>query len=319
VELKVEENEISLLDARSYFIGDRVVLSQVLFFLFAGFFTLLIEVEGISGAIIPMWWLFCLILPLAGIIYIDLKKEPLYFDHSWKMLFWLLCSIWVPLTVYLGVLIDDAFAGVYNAFWLSLFLAMIYGTGYELAKLFRIKRNSYSSGADLVIRMILVSIIIIASTSVVGGLLYSSALQSSGLGYGSFFAILSCQSCVLSVYIIIAGVGIVASMALHYYMLYCLYEPKGITVGEDPPNYCYLRIMTVSLILALISWLLMLILFPPIPAGGGGKGKKGIRFGGRTHHTIYTAYRNYGEKEKRYPPESVEEEWQEYDLGKQDA
>ena len=311
----MDANKIVLSDNRSYFIGDRVVFSQIMMLVLSGFITFLIEVGGIAGMIVPLWWLFCLIFPIGSSIIIALKKDSLYFNYSWKVLFWFLVLIWVPLTVYLGALIDDAFAGDFNAFWLSVFLALIYTTGYWLAKIFRIRRQTYSSTGSLLQRMVVISVVIIVSTSVAGGLLYSSALQASGLDPFAFFEILSCQSCVMSVYVIITGVGIVVSMALHYYMLYCLFDPAGLSVEEDPPNHCYLRIMIVSMILMFISWFLMLILFPPIPAGGGGgKGKKGRLPIVRTR-TRYAHYRNYGQE--RYPADAVEEEWKEYGLGKE--
>jgi len=308
----MDANKIKLADDRSYFIGDRVVFSQVMLFVFTGLITFVMEAVDIGGMIIPFWWLFCLILPIGSMIWIALKQDSLYFNYSWKALFGLFSLIWVSPTVYLGVVIDDYFVGTFNAFWLSVFLALIYTTGYWLAKIFRMRRQQTGS---LYWKMFAVSAVIIVVASVVGGLLYSSALQESGLSPFAFFEILSCQSCVTSVYIIIAGVGIVISMLLHYYMLSCLFDPEGLSVEEDPPNHCYLRIMIISLILMFISWLLMLILIPPIAGGSGGKGKRG---GGvariRTYRT-YATVRNYGQK--RYPADAVEEEWKEYGLGKE--
>lgn len=308
----MDANKIKLADDRSYFIGDRVVFSQVMLFAFTGLITFVMEAVDIGGMIISLWWLFCLILPIGSMIWIVLKQESLYFNYSWKALFGLFAVIWTSPTVYLGVVIDDYFSGTFNAFWLSVFLALIYTAGYWLAKVFRIRRQGTGS---LYLKMLVVSVVIIIVASVVGGLLYSSALEASGLDPFAFFEILSCQSCVTSVYIIIAGVGIVISMILHYYMLSCLFDPEGISVEEDPPNHCYLRIMIVSLILMFISWFLMLILFPPIAGGSGGKGKKGARIPRARVHTRYATYRNYGGQ--RYPKDKVEEEWKEYRLGKE--
>jgi hypothetical protein len=78
------------------------------------------------------------------------------------------------------------------------------------------------------------------------------------------------------------------------------------------------------MILMFVSWFLMLILFPPIPAGGkggggggggGGKGRRGSAPVVRTS-SRYATVRNYGQE--RYPADKVEEEWKEYGLGKEE-
>ncbi len=305
-----------LLDRRTYFIGDRVVLSQVLLFLITGLISLLIEVTETRSFFIPLWWLFCIISPVVGIIYLalktatPLKTESLYFDHHWLAIFYGYVAIWCPPTIYLGILLDSIFSGLYNTFWLSLFLSLIYTSGYLLAKFFRLSRHNVSQNG-LLIRGIIICSVIVTVTSVWGGIVFSSAAP----GGIDFFEVLSCQMCVIGIYLIITGIGIVIALALHYYMLYCLYDPEGLDVEEDPPNRLYLRIMIVSLILCFISWILMLILFPPVPAGG--KGKR--RGGGRVHfhhHHVHSRYGTTTDYGKKYPPEDVEKEWEVHQLQK---
>lgn len=119
-------------------------------------------------------------------------------------------------------------------------------------------------------------------------------------------------------------------MGIHYFMFYCLIDPKGLDVEENPPNELYIKIMIVSIVLTFISWILLLVLFPPVAGGGGGGkgGKKGGSSGssrgarGRsyyigTHYTSrYRTYGNYGRdtSEGAFPKEKVQAEWEAYGL-----
>ncbi|NVM52210.1 MAG: hypothetical protein HWN66_00815 [Candidatus Helarchaeota archaeon] len=309
----MDEKTLRILDERTYFVGDRVILSQIMMFLIAGAFTCLIEIVGLSEITIRyLWWLFCIVLPVGALVILLVYKESLYFDHHWHTSFALLgLMMWVPLVSYLGVLFDNLFESLYGAAWLSLFVSLILGTGYGLAKILRIRRNSINTlkvGA-------IFSVILLLFTIIFGSIMYSSALEANGLGLFDIKEIHQCQSCISSVYIIIGGIGIVVSMALFSYMFHCLLDPAGIDVEEDPPNELYLKVMRVSWILCFISWFLLLVLFPPI--AGGGKGKKGGRVRARTtRRSVYLTTRHYGKKKKRYPPEEVEDEWKEHELGK---
>jgi len=306
----MDTGKLNLLDERTYWVGDRVIASQIVMFLVAGAIALLIEVAGISNAVITyLWWLFTLVLPISGLVLLIVYANSLYFDHHWHTSFALLLITWAPLVIFLGVLFDEILVGVYNAFWLSAFLSLILGAGYGFAKILRVWRNSrnvWVIGATISIIIILVSIF-------TGVILYEAAAQAHPYGI-LFWEVYECQGCLFGVYIIIGGIGIVTSMALYSYMFHCLFDPKGLDVEEDPPNELYLKIMRVSLILCLISYLLLLIFIPPI--AGGGKGRKGgrIRAPRRTARTVYLGTRHYGKRDK-HPRERVEEEWEEHELG----
>ncbi|NVM28775.1 MAG: hypothetical protein HWN65_08025 [Candidatus Helarchaeota archaeon] len=311
----MNESEVRLLDERTYFVGDRAAASQIVMFLISGAITFLIELADISEGFISYFWWICIAFPLAGLIILVIFTERLYFDYHWHNTFALLLMMWAPLVVYLGVLFDKIWAGDYNAVWLSLFLSLIVGGGYFLAKYLRIRRhqtNPLKVGA-------IFSVIIIFWTVFLGSFMYSSALEDAKLSPFDIFGIHNCQPCILSVYIIITGIGAVISMGFYYYMFHCLYDPKGMDVKEDPPNELYLKVMRISWILCFISWLLLLILFPPIAAGGKGKKRGSVRVRPRPRRTVYLTTRHYGKKKKKkHPPEKVEEEWAEHELGKYD-
>ncbi len=268
-ENQMDENKVLILDGRTYFIGDRAASSQIMMFLISGAISLLIELVGLSRGFILYFWWICIVFPLIGLVILVVFTESLYYDHHWHTSFVLLLMTWIPLVTYLGVLIDDLFAGLYNAFWLSLFLSLIIGAGYFLAKILRMRRHS----SNVMKVGAVISAIIITITVLIGSIMYSSARKEFGIEGYDIIGIHNCQSCIFSIYILISGIGIVISMVFYSYMFYCLFDPEGLDVEEDPPNELYLKVMRISWIMCFLSWLLLLVLFPPI--AGGGKGKKG--------------------------------------------
>jgi hypothetical protein len=66
--------------------------------------------------------------------------------------------------------------------------------------------------------------------------------------------------------------------------------------------------------LTFISWILLLVLFPPI-AGDGKKSSSGSSKSRRRYHSRYGRVYRYGKKPKEdYPLDEVEKEWDEYRL-----
>ncbi|NVM03389.1 MAG: hypothetical protein HWN67_13745 [Candidatus Helarchaeota archaeon] len=333
-----------LLDKRTYFIGDRVAVSQILFLLFSGSIVFLLELLDLSNFVInTLWWIFLLVLPIITIILIIIKKVSLYFNHHWLLSSQLFLIIWSSFTIYLGIFVDE-FYGYGNALFVSLFIAFIYFIGYALSKMFRKIRNSFSEGT-LAGWILFISITLIAVTVGFGIYIYNigtKTIQDEQLiqiiliilhiDYipkeiislapvsVEYSAIVNSLTCRIGIYVMLTGIGIVVSMLLHYFMFYCLHDPKGLDVEENPPNQLYIRIMIVSIILTFISWILLLVLFPPIPAGGKKRGRRsGSKKKGksRVYSSRYRTYRYYGtDPPEGYSEVLTEAEWKEYELGK---
>ncbi|MHA1785565.1 MAG: hypothetical protein ACTSVY_11135 [Candidatus Helarchaeota archaeon] len=325
------KNNENLMDKRSYFIGDRIFFSQIACLFLTGVITFFIDLSGIGPTFASLtWWLFCILIPIACIIILGIKKLSLYFNHHWSAIFVVMLIIWLSLTVNLGVLIDSYTAPT-NAFWESLFLILMYGVGYFIARFLRMLRNAFSKNVLIGIA-VAISVTIITISMIFGIQVFNYGVTTKGLDPNDLFmnpALYSCQTCIFGIYIISAGIGIVISMALHYFMLFCLFDPKGLDVEEDPPNELYLKMMIGSMIITFIAWILLLVLFPPIAGGGGGSGKKRSsksrksssrrRYYHRTYYySRYRTYAHYGTKKPRdvYPPKVVDKEWGEYELDK---
>lgn len=322
-----------LMDKRTYFIADRVMISQIFCLLLTGAFTLFVELLYLTEIFLNLWWLFLILLPIISIIIIAVKKEWLYFDNHWFVTFVFLSIIWLSFTFYLGILVDWFF-GARNAFVLSLFMIVMYGAGYLLARMLRMLRNSFSNGVLTGIACG-ISALIITFSIIFGVLVYDGGMRALGITdpFDLLFnpLLYQSQTLIFGIYIIIIGIGTTISMGLQYYTLYALYDPKGLDVEEDPPNELYLKMMIGSLVITFVAWILLLLLFPPIAGGGGGGSKKrssssssssksssGGRYTRVYHYSRYRTYRYYGIKNPRdvYPPEVVDDEWKEHDLGK---
>ncbi len=318
--------DTQLMDKRSYFIGDRVAISQALCLLFSGTITYLIETFSLLDFFINlMWWI--LFIPIIVIIAMAKKKESLYFNQHWLSSFMGFLLIWSSFTIYLGLLIDW-FVGPGNAFIVSLFMMGMYLVGYFFARFLRMMRHGFSKGVNIGIAL-LFSTLLITFAIIWGVIVFNHGLTAAGLDAFDYEEILLNQTCRLGIYILIMGIGIVISLAINYFMLFCLFDPKGLDVEEDPPNELYLKIMIASVVITFISWILLLVLFPPL-AGGGGGGKSKSRksssssSSSSTHYhrtyyySRYRTYQHYGTKNPRgvYPPEVVEKEWEEHDLGR---
>ena len=287
-----------MLDKRTYFVGDKAVLSQIIMFAFSGILSLIIELDRmlIIGFLHSMWWI-CLLISLAAFIVLIVSAKKQYYKYHWRVSFFLFLLTWAPLVTLIGVAMDYHYVGLYNSFLISVFLMIIIGAGYVLAKYLRNRRENitvWKVGCIISLAIIICSILL------------GYAVHTTGFDEE--------HSTRVSIYIIVIGIGIVLSMALYYYMLESLFDPKGMDVIEDPPNELYIKVMRISWILCFISWFLFLVLLPPV--AGGGKGKKGGSSGGGGRSSSrYSTSRNYGRyKKKKSRLQRSEEEWKEYKL-----
>ena len=322
-----------LMDKRSYFIADRVTVSQAICLLLTGLISFFIEALDVSQLYLNFAWILLIILPIACLIGMMIKKEWLYFDNHWLMTLIFLGIIWASITIYLGVFVDT-FVGARNTLMLSLIMIVMNVIGYCLARMLRMIRHSLSNGPLWGIALG-ISTVIIVGTIIYGLMIFNYGIQLAGITdpFDLMFnpILYQSQTMILGIYIIIMGIGVTISMGLSYYALYALYDPKGLDVEEDPPNELYLKMMIGSLVITFVAWILLLVLFPPL-AGGGGGGKSKSRSSSshsssssrrrtytRTYYySRYRTYRHYGTKKPRdvYPPEIVDKEWEEHDLGK---
>ena len=319
-----QESDPTLLDERTYFIGDRITISQVFCLLITGIITFLIENLNLSEIFITYcWWI--LFIPIISIRIMALKRESLYFNHHWFISFIGFSIIWSSLTVYLGVLIDS-YVGFTNALLVSLIIISIGVSGYVFARYLRMirKRSSFATkfGIVVVIYVLLLMVAMVLSKSI-----YDYGFNTAGLTMSdSYYEVLANDFCRIGIYIILVALGFLVSSIFSYIMLYYLYDPEGLDVEEDPPNELYVKMMIVSVVLTFISWIFLLVIIPPL-GGGGGSGKKGksrskIGKMGTSRRTLYYSryrtYSHYGTKNPResYPPYDVNQEWNEYDLEK---
>jgi hypothetical protein len=221
------------------------------------------------------------------------------FELHW---FWsvLVCAaFWLPLTTWIGLLIDGSLYGKGNCLLVSIFVAADYVTGYIIARAFRVARKRLPEGQGKAIAAI--TLVIIASGCIVAGIV------------------------IAMVHLIVAGIGVTLSAVFAYYMLHALFDEQGLDVIEDPPNRLIIICLRNSIIMTLIFWFLVELLLPFVPAAGGG-GKSNSRSSGKSGGSsrAHVHYRSRYRRRGSYPaaivsdvvnPERVEMEWARYDLG----
>ncbi len=262
-----------LIDKDTYFIGDRIALSQVSYFLITGITIYLVEYLDLTNFFLKkLWWLFLLVLPLPMVIFMLVKKRFLYFNCPWQVSYSLFLMIWGSYTVYLGLLVDNI-VGPGNAILVSLFMVIIYLGGYLFARELRMLRHSFFK-EQLIYIALIISISIISVSTAFGIWLYLTGLKDI-FAPNKYLLFDINQTSRFGIYLIIIGIGIVISCGLHYFMFFCLHDPKGLDVRKDPPSKLFIRVMMVSILISFISWILLLLLFPPLAGAGGGDGDGG--------------------------------------------
>jgi hypothetical protein len=288
-------------DKRSYFVGDRVVLSQTLLLCLTGLFTYWIQ--GLSPDVQSKWTTALNVLSIITIIavpmFLILFGLEFSFELHWSWSFLACAAFWLPLTTWIGLLIDGSLYGKGNCMLVSIFIAADYAIGYVIARIFRVARKRLPEGQGKA--MAAITLVIISSACVVVGIV------------------------IARVHLIVAGVGITLSALFAYYMLQALFDEQGVDVIEDPPNRLYIICLRNSIIMTLIFWFLVELLLPFVPAAGGGgksKSRSSSKSGGSSRTHVH--YRSHYRRRGSYPavvvsdvvnPERVEMEWARYGLG----
>ena len=83
VRYELESKKARILDRRVFFVADRVVISQIIMFLFSGFLTSLIEIDPYINSLFvtTFWWI--LLIPLFAFIALYAFREEFYFFFHW--------------------------------------------------------------------------------------------------------------------------------------------------------------------------------------------------------------------------------------------
>ncbi|MHA1235912.1 MAG: hypothetical protein ACTSQL_12630 [Promethearchaeota archaeon] len=273
-----------LLIKRVYFISNRVVLSQVVLLFLTAIITSAIILADLAMVIIPFWYIYLLIIPIALIILTYIKRKWMYFHGNLIMVPFILGLTWFSFTIYIGVAVDYNL-GIGKTFTISCSLIILYLIGYGLARLTRTEKvysrfnKKFKIGKDRFRKNLFwigffVSVILILSTLFVGWQLVDYFLREKGIlsiygeDYGEF---LSCLECALSVIFMFSGILIVIFWILNYFTLSGLYDIDNASVEKDTPNKLITIFLRNSMIVMIICWILAEFLVPPI-IGGGGKG-----------------------------------------------
>ncbi len=288
-------------DKRSYFIGDRVVLSQTILLCLTGVFTYWIQ--ALSPDLQSKWTTALNILSIIMAIAIPVLFILFGLEFSYELhWFWsfLPCAVfWLPLTTWIGLLIDGSLYSRGNCLLVSIFVAADYAIGYIIARVFRVARKHLSKRQGKATAVI--TLVIISVGCIVIGIVISM------------------------IHLIVAGIGITLSALFAYYMLHALFDEQGVDVIEDPPNRLFIICLRNSIIMTIIFWFFVELFLPFVPAaGGGGKSKsKSSRTSGgssrpyRRSRPIYRRRGSYSEAiiSGVVNPERVEMEWSRYGLG----
>ena len=269
---------------RVYFISNRVVLSQVMLLFLTAVITSAIILADLAMVILPFWYIYLLIIPIALIILTYIKRKWMYFHGNWIMVPIILGITWLSFTIYIGVAIDYNL-GIGKTFTISTSLIVLYLIGYGLARLIRTEKvyskfnKKLKWGKDRFRKNLfwmgfIVSVILIFSTFFAGWQLVDYFLREKGIHsiYGEDYgAFLSCLECALSAIFMFSGILIVIFWILIYFTLSGLYDLDNASVEKDTPNKLIAIFLRNSMIVIFICWILSEFLIPPI-IGGGGKG-----------------------------------------------
>ena len=273
-----------------YFISNRVVLSQVVLLFLTAIITSVIILADLAMVILPFWYIYLLIIPIALIILTYIKRKWIHFHGNWIMVPFILGLTWLSFTIYIGVAIDYNL-GIGKTFTISTSLIILYLIGYGLARLIRTEKvyskfdKKLKIGKDRFRKNLfwigfLVSVILILSTLFAGWQLVDYFLREKGISsiygedYGEF---LSCLECAMSTIFMFSGILIVIFWILNYFTLSGLYDTDNASVEKDTPSKLIMIFLRNSMIVMIICWILAEFLIPPIPAGGGKGGGRGSR------------------------------------------
>jgi len=276
--------DAELNDRRSFYIGDRVTYTQAAFLLVTALLVTLLEATGRSAQFADSGLLIAIIVALVAVALLYFGRRKLYMEKPLWVTGLLYLAIWAPLTTWGGVEADEHY-GHGNALVVSVVVAVMNLIGYHLARHLRKGRHA-KAGRSRKFEVIALVALLLIVPALVGIEVFRRGILTCELGpEWTFAAAKQCQTCLVGIYIVLLGVGAAISMGINYFMLHCLFDPKGLDVVENPPGELYLKMMIGGLIVTGVAWTLLLVLLPPVAGGGGGGGKKSGSSSRRSGHS----------------------------------
>ncbi|MFX1442956.1 MAG: hypothetical protein ACFFHV_06030 [Promethearchaeota archaeon] len=306
----ISEKYTELKDKRTYFVADRVVISQIMLLNLTGLLTTLIIFLGIANTILNLWYVFLFIVPIVSIIITYIKRKSFYYNQHWLRSLLPLSVIWLSFTLYIGVFIDN-FCGIEKTLWVGIFLSIFYIAGYLVAKVIRSIRFIYPKSTILWYFFIMSGALIII-TLIGGYIILDSSLKANNINglyreeYGEFS---SCLPCIIGAFIMVSGIGIMLSVLLNYWMLQLLFENVKWNVETDPPNRLYFSCLIRSMIWMVLFWIALELFFPPIASKKGGRSRSG-----RSRHSSGGGNKA-GVAATTQRKKLVDQEWEKQNLG----
>jgi hypothetical protein len=272
-----KDSDIKLKVSRTYFIANRVVLSQTLLLIITGLLAFIIVKLNLFEIIFSIWYSFILIIPTLTIAISIILRKRLRFKCHWIISILPIVIIWISYTFYIGVLFDYV-CGYGKTLLVSITLALYYIIGYLIARVFVRIRGKYSK-KFLRLTFILGALIIIIITWIWGIQFLNSAAYANDLNEFDFFEYnkeyLNCLFCAIGLFIMFSGIALTISALLNYAVILTLYDgEKGNIENKTPNRLIYIYLMGTSIVLFIV-WICMELLICPLVGGGGGESGAG--------------------------------------------
>jgi len=256
-------DDLLIKEKRTNFVANKVVLSQFAFLLTTGILTTLLY--SFRNIILHLWIVFLILIPGMIIVVYYHKRDIIFYKIHWIVIVFPFAILWLSITLFLGIFFDTTF-GTGKTITVSLFLSIFYITGYILASILRKIHGKWSKRA-----IIFFCVLLILFTFLIGlRLIIQSFINANirGIDFEEYGMFLSCESCILSIFIAISGLAIVISGLLNYWMLYAINQSKKKNVLTESPNRLIHKFLLATVIIMFLIWLLMILLLPPIVGGG---------------------------------------------------
>ena len=314
-----------LIIKRRNFIANRVVVSQLILLLLTDLFVSLIILLGIEEAIMPFWYLYLLIIPIASAIFGFLKRRKFYFRYHWTVALIPIIVPWLSITVFIGVVVDH-YLGIGKTLAVSLVISLYYVLGYSIARILRSKivqkkfKKKVKLGRDRfrinLFLLVTIPFLLYIVFSIIYGIFllqYYMKINNIGSIYGADYGeFRNCLQCAAAAFFMISGIGIGISMTFNFIMLINLTNYKGYSVEKDPPNRLILAFLCSTVIVMCIYWIFAEFFIPPIPGGkgggSGGRGSGGSGTGGGSFKRDEIKYEKTATIKKRY--QMIDNEWE---------
>jgi len=254
-----------LIEKRAFYIGDRVTwtllvqqLAAIVFYWLFGW----LELGGKIGYWETSVGFFAM---LALLLLVQFYSRRLRLTIGWRPLSAIFVLFWaVPVPMFASVY-DYRHQQLGFGGFIFLLTAVLIGSGYYLARYLRKSSHPYFKRRDRTKRLVLWLVFVTIPALLLGLIITIEGLDHC---FVSFFEIKSCPTAVFGVYLALFGLGLGLSLGLNYYLLFSLYDPRGMDVVKNTPAEIYANAMVWGTFLTLVGWLLLFFMLPS-PAGSG--------------------------------------------------